>query len=100
MSIASLKRKRNRAEEYKRKRERRQQRIAELRERWAKFGPDDQLDEVGACLYVGGAKPIDSSSLWRNYSSPIKVGPQAVRWLRRSLDADIARMNAERDNAA
>jgi hypothetical protein len=82
------------------RKERRRQRIAELRARWAKFGPDDLLDEVGACLYVGGAKPIDSSSLWRNYSSPIKVGPQAVRWPRRNLDADIARMNAERESAA
>jgi hypothetical protein len=78
--------KEQRKERLKRKLARKQQRIAELRARWAKSGPDDLLDEVGACLYVGGARPIDSSTLWRNYSPPIKVGPQARRWPRRNLE--------------
>jgi hypothetical protein len=91
------------AEARERRRRRRQQHIAELRERWAKSGPDKLLDEVGACLYVGGAKPIDTATLYRNYSDArAKVGSQAVRWLRDKLDAGMARMNAdsERDSAA
>jgi hypothetical protein len=89
---------RKRAEARERKRERREQRIAELREQWAKTGPDELLDEIGACLYVGGSRPIDSATLWRQYSKPIKVSAQAVRWTRQQLEADRARMNAERDS--
>ena len=77
----------------RRRKQQRQQRIAELRERWAKSGPDELLDEVGACLYVGGSKPIDGATLWRRYSPPIKIGAQAVRWTRAQLDADRARAN-------
>jgi hypothetical protein len=88
-------RKRKRDQERERRRARRAKRIAELLERWKTQppGPDERLDELAACLYVGGSKPIDPSTLWRRYSPPIKVGAQAVRWPRRNLDADIARMN-------
>jgi hypothetical protein len=81
--------------ERERKLKRRAKRIAELLERWKTQppGPDERLDELAACVYIGGTKPIDPSTLWRRYSSPIKVGPQAVRWPRRNLDADIQRMN-------
>jgi hypothetical protein len=89
-------RKRDRNAEYKRQKERRLEHIAELIERWKTQppGPDERLDEIAACLYVGGSKPIDPSTLRRRYSPGIKVGQQAVRWPRRNLDADIARMNA------
>jgi predicted DNA-binding transcriptional regulator AlpA len=53
-------------------------------------------------------KPAASSAgraLWRGvkagrYAKPIKIGPQSVRWRLSELEADIARMVAERDNAA
>jgi hypothetical protein len=93
------KRKRDRKAEYKRLLARRLKRIAELLERWKTQppAPDERLDETAACLYVGGSKPIDPSTLRRRYSPPIKVGPHSVRWPCRNLEADIARMNAERD---
>jgi hypothetical protein len=85
-----------RAAEYRRSLARRLEHIAELRELWAKIPPrpNDLLDQDGACLYIGGSKPIDPSTLYRRYSSPIKVGLQAVRWPRSNLDTDIGRMNA------
>jgi hypothetical protein len=86
-------RKRDRKAEYKRLIERRHEHIAELNERW-KTQPPGPEDEIAACLYVGGSKPIDPSTLWHRYSRPIKVGAQAVRWPRSNLDADMARMNA------
>jgi hypothetical protein len=94
--------KRKRDEERERKRERRRQRIAELIKLWKTQppSPDERLDETAACLYVGGSKPINPSTLWRRYSPPEKIGPQAVRWPRRNLDADMARMNAECDGGS
>jgi hypothetical protein len=92
--ISARERKRRRKEALKR----RQQRIAELRERWAKSGPDELLDEVGACLYIGGSKPIDGATLYRNYGRGTRIGAQAVRWTRAQLDADRARMTAARDS--
>ena len=94
--------KRDRNAEYKRLKERRLKHIAELIERWKTQppGPDERLDEIAACLYVGGSKPIDPSTLWRRYSRPIKVGAQAVRWPVRNLQADIARMNSLNSEAA
>jgi hypothetical protein len=89
--------KEQRAEEYKRLRERRDKHIAELRKRWAELGrpndPNDQLDETAACLWVGDSKPIDPSTLRRCYSPPIKIGAQAVRWTVGNLRADRARLN-------
>jgi hypothetical protein len=94
--MQAAKRERNRTAEYKRARERRLKLIAELRERWKKHPParDERLDETAACLYVGGSKPIDPSTLRRRYSAGDKVGPHSVRWTPAQLDADIARMNA------
>jgi hypothetical protein len=88
--------KEQRAEEYKRLCKRRLEHIAELIERWKTRppGPDERLDEIAACVYVGGSKPIDPSTLRRRYSPPIKVGAQAVRWTVKNLQADIARMNS------
>ena len=86
-----------RAEEYRRLRERRTEHIAELRELWARIPPqpEDLLDEAAACLWLGGTNPIDASTLRRRYSPPIKVGSQAVRWPLKNLQADIVRLNAK-----
>jgi hypothetical protein len=98
-----LRRDRKRKRRLKRRRERRQQRIAELRERWTKSGPDDLLDELAACVYIGGSKPIDAATLWRgvkrgDYSKPDKIAAQLVRWRRTKLAADLDRMATERDS--
>jgi hypothetical protein len=95
-------RKRKRDEARKRKRARRLQRIAELREHWAKFPIPELLDETAACLFLGGSKPLDGSTLWRGvkegrYSRPIYVSAQTVRWQRTDLQSDLDRMVAERD---
>src|SRR6516225_6388216 len=102
MSISQIqqqeraRKRRDRKREYKRLKQRRLKYIAALIERWNTQppGPDERLDETAACLFVGGSKPIDPSTLWRRYSPPIKIGPQAVRWPVRNLQADIARMNS------
>jgi hypothetical protein len=83
--------------EYKRAVARRLERFAELRKLWAEIPPKpgDLFDEIAACLWAGGTtKPIDPSTLWRRYSRPIHVGPQAVRWPFENLQADRERMNA------
>jgi hypothetical protein len=89
--------KEQRSEEYKRLRQRRCVHIAELRKRWAELGrpddPEELLDEIAACLWVGGSEPIDPSTLRRRYSPPIKIGAQAVRWTVGNLQADRARLN-------
>jgi len=93
---------RDRKAEYERLKQRRLEHTAALIERWKTQppGPDERLDEIAACLFVGGSKPIDPSTLWRRYSRPIKIGPQAVRWPVRNLQADIARMNSLNSEAA
>lgn len=63
---------------------------------------DDLLDVHEACRLIGGSRPINPTTLWRNVkagriSRPIKIGAQAVRWRRSELQADIERMVAERD---
>ena len=65
---------------------------------------DELLDVYEACRVIGGTRPINPATLWRGikagrYSKPIKIGPQSVRWRRSELQADIARMIAERDGA-
>jgi predicted DNA-binding transcriptional regulator AlpA len=64
---------------------------------------DELLDEAATCKFFGGTKPINPATLWRGvkkgrYSKPIKISDQAVRWRRSDLQADIARMVAERDS--
>ena len=63
---------------------------------------DELLDEAATCRFFGGTKPIHPATLWRGvkkgrYSKPIHISDQAVRWRRSDLQADIARMVAERD---
>jgi hypothetical protein len=63
---------------------------------------DELLDEAAACRLIGGTKPIHPATLRRGvdagrYSKPIRVSPNAKRWRRRELRADVERMAAERD---
>jgi predicted DNA-binding transcriptional regulator AlpA len=66
--------------------------------------PDELLDVYAACKFLGGSRPINPATFWRGikagrYSKPIKISAQAVRWRRSELEADVARMIAERDGA-
>jgi predicted DNA-binding transcriptional regulator AlpA len=70
-----------------------------------RFMSDELLDMYEACRVIGGSRPINPATLWRGvkagrYAKPIKVGPQAVRWRRSELMANIQRMIDERDSAA
>jgi hypothetical protein len=87
-----------RKKEHERAVARRLERIAELRRLWTEIPPKpgDLLDEDAACLWAGGSKPIDPSTLRRRYSKPIHIGPQAVRWPFENLQADRERLNAGR----
>jgi predicted DNA-binding transcriptional regulator AlpA len=66
---------------------------------------DERLDEKATCAFLGGNRPIHASTLWRGvksgrFSKPIHIGKQSVRWLKSELEADLARMAAERNNVA
>ena len=61
---------------------------------------DEYLDVKAACRFIGGTKPIDPSTLWRNvkagrYSPPDHVGPNMVRWRRSKLARDLERIAAD-----
>jgi predicted DNA-binding transcriptional regulator AlpA len=63
---------------------------------------NDLLDVDEACKFIGGSRPINPATLWRNVrakriSPPIHISAQLVRWRRSDLEADVARMVAERD---
>jgi hypothetical protein len=90
-----------RKDRLERKLKRKQQRIAELRERWAKSQIEELLDETAACVFIGGSEPINAATLWRGirdgrFARPIKIGRQKVRWRRHDLQADLDRMAAQR----
>jgi predicted DNA-binding transcriptional regulator AlpA len=62
---------------------------------------DEYLDVKAACRFIGGTKPIDPSTLWRNvkagrYSPPDHVGPNMVRWRRSQLARDLERIAADK----
>jgi predicted DNA-binding transcriptional regulator AlpA len=62
---------------------------------------DEYLDVKAACRFIGGTKPIDPSTLWRNvkagrYSRPDHVGPNMVRWRRSQLARDLERIAADK----
>jgi hypothetical protein len=90
-----VKHKRDRKAERDRALARRLKLIDELRERWKTNppAPDEPLDETAACLYLGGSRPIDPSTLRRHFSPGEKVGLKCPRWTPRKLDADKARLN-------
>jgi hypothetical protein len=71
----------------------------------ADLSADELVDKEQACRVLGGdKKPIHPATLSRGvktgrYSPPIKIGPQLRRWRLRELQADIARLAAERDQS-
>lgn len=65
--------------------------VAALRE-------DELLDLKAVCAFFGG---LDASTIYRGipakrYPAPIKVGPNASRWLRSECEAALAAMIARR----
>jgi hypothetical protein len=65
---------------------------------------DELLTALEARTFIGGRrKPISEAMLWRGvkagvYTAPDKIGPQAVRFKKSQLRADLARLN-EREAA-
>jgi predicted DNA-binding transcriptional regulator AlpA len=62
---------------------------------------DHLLDRREACVFFGGSKPIDASTLYRGiklgrYPRPVKVGPGSSRWLRSECEAALQAMVAGR----
>jgi predicted DNA-binding transcriptional regulator AlpA len=62
---------------------------------------DDLLDLKETCRFFGGSRPINAATLYRGvrlgrYPAPIKVGPNASRWLRSELEAALQSMIARR----
>jgi predicted DNA-binding transcriptional regulator AlpA len=58
---------------------------------------DEFLDCDAVCRLIGGTKPINPATLYRNikagrYPKPIKVGPGSSRWLRSELAASLRSM--------
>lgn len=63
--------------------------------------PTDLLDGRAACAFFGGTKPLHLATLYRGiaagrYPAPIKVGPNASRWLRSECEAALQAMIAGR----
>jgi predicted DNA-binding transcriptional regulator AlpA len=63
--------------------------------------PDDLLDLRATCALIGGSRPINPATLYRNirkgiYPAPLKIGPNASRWLRAEIEAVLAQMIAGR----
>jgi predicted DNA-binding transcriptional regulator AlpA len=59
------------------------------------------LDRKEVCIFFGGCKPIDASTLYRGiregrYPRPVKVGPMSSRWLRSECEASLQAMVARR----
>jgi predicted DNA-binding transcriptional regulator AlpA len=59
--------------------------------------PDDLLDLRAVCALIGGTRPINPATLYRNvrkglYPRPLKIGPNSSRWLRVEVEAALARM--------
>jgi predicted DNA-binding transcriptional regulator AlpA len=55
------------------------------------------LDKREVCVFFGGTKPINPSSLYRGirqgrYPKPVKVGPGSSRWLRSECEAALRSM--------
>jgi predicted DNA-binding transcriptional regulator AlpA len=57
----------------------------------------DLLDLRATCALIGGSRPINPATLYRNirkgiYPSPIKASPGSSRWLRVELEAMLRKM--------
>ncbi|WP_298870932.1 hypothetical protein [uncultured Bradyrhizobium sp.] len=62
---------------------------------------EDLLDLKATCAFFGGTKPFHPSTLYRGiaakrYPAPVRVGPNASRWLRAECEAALAAMIARR----
>jgi predicted DNA-binding transcriptional regulator AlpA len=62
---------------------------------------DELLDLKEVCRYFGGNRPINPATLYRGakagrYPAPIKIGPNASRWLKRECEAALQAMIARR----
>ena len=62
---------------------------------------EDLLDLKEACRFFGGSRPLNAATLYRGvrlgrYPAPIKVCPNASRWLRSELDAALQSMISTR----
>jgi predicted DNA-binding transcriptional regulator AlpA len=58
---------------------------------------DEFLDCDAVCRLIGGSKPINPATLYRNiragrYPAAVHVGPGSSRWLRSEVEAALARM--------
>jgi predicted DNA-binding transcriptional regulator AlpA len=63
--------------------------------------PTDLLDLRATCAFFGGSKPLHPATLYRGiiakrYPAPIKVGPNASRWLRNECEAALEEMKKRR----
>ena len=58
------------------------------------------LDIEQVCAFFGGTKPLHPATIYRGagirYPKPIKVGPNANRWLRSECEAALREMTAGR----
>jgi predicted DNA-binding transcriptional regulator AlpA len=55
------------------------------------------LDLKETCRFFGGSRPLHPATLYRGirvgrYPAPIKIGPNASRWLKRECEAVLERM--------
>ena len=62
---------------------------------------EDLPDLKEACRFFGGSRPLNAATLYRGvrlgrYPAPIKVVPNASRWLRSELDAALQSMISTR----
>ena len=62
---------------------------------------DELLDLKTVCRRIGGTKPINAATLYRGiragrYPAPIKISPNASRWLRSECDAVLNAIIARR----
>ena len=61
----------------------------------------DLLDRRAVCALLGGSRPINVSTLYRNiakghFPRPIKVGAGSSRWLKHEVEAALVASKAVR----
>lgn len=59
--------------------------------------PDNLLDCRTVCRLIGGSRPINPATLYRNirkgiYPAPVHVGPGSSRWRRDEIEAVLQAM--------
>ncbi len=78
--------------------------LIQKREADAASQPTDLLDLRATCAFIGGNRPINPATLYRGiragrYPAPIKVGPNASRWLRSECETALQAMIERRAQA-